>query len=268
MSLSLKETLQKYNIKPNKRLGQNFLINKGILEKIIKTADLSKSDTVIEVGPGLGTLTLELSKNTKKVIAIEKDKELVEALKDTLKDYKNIDIIHNDALKINLSLYKNYKLVANIPYYLTSSLIRRFLETDNPPQKLVLIIQKEVAQRICSKPPRMSLLSVAVQFYAKPKIISYISKNSFWPAPKVDSAIIKITPYLSENFDLAKDDFFQIVKAGFSSPRKQLATNLSKKLQIDKEKIIKILEQINLDPKIRAERLSVEDWKELSKKIT
>ena len=187
--------------KPNKRLGQNFLISQKVLQRIIQTAELSKKDTVLEIGPGLGTLTQALAQRVKKVIAIEKDKRMVEILKDVLGDYKNVEIIQGDILKDSpsdtvLPKHKDcirrtvldapkYKVVANIPYYLTSPLIRLFLESIKPPQEMVLLIQKEVAQRICSRPPKMSLLAIAVQFYSQPKIISYVSKKSFWPQPRV-----------------------------------------------------------------------------------
>ena len=273
----IKNLLQQYNLRPSKRLGQHFLISQKVLQKIIQTANLSEKDIVLEVGPGLGILTQELAKRTKKVMAVEKDKKMVEALKEILKDYQNIDIIHEDILKSDLSSgltsnLKHYKIVANIPYYLTSPLIRLFLESSKPPQEMILLIQKEVAQRIYAKPPQMNLLAVAVQFYSQPKIISYVSKKSFWPQPKVDSAIIKITPlslpgadWLASNKAISK--FFQIVKAGFSSPRKQLVNNLSKKLNLDRQKIKKALTQCHLDIQVRAENLSVENWRQLTREI-
>jgi len=265
----MKNLFKKYHLKPNKRLGQNFLISRKVLRRIIQTAELSKKDAVLEIGPGFGILTQELAKKVKKVIAVEKDKKMVEILKKTLKDYKNVEIIHGDILKIQNSKFKiqNYKVIANIPYYLTSPLIRLFLEAENPPQEMVLLIQKEVAQRICSQPPKMSLLAVSVQFYSQPKIISYVSKKSFWPQPKVDSAIIRIGQIKKpKNINIKK--FFQIVKAGFSSPRKQLANNLSQKLNIGREKIKKALTECGLDIKVRAQNLSVEDWIKLSSNLS
>lgn len=262
--MSIKNQLKEYNLKPNKRLGQSFLINKKVLQKIIKTANISKNETVLEIGPGLGVLTKELAQKAKKVIAIEKDKQMADALKEILKDYKNVEIIIGDALSI---LKTSPKVVANIPYYLTSPLIRLLLESDNPPEQMILLVQKEVAQRICAKPPKMNLLAISVQFYAKPKIISYVSKSSFWPEPKVDSAIIKIANIKKpENIDIKK--FFKLVKAGFSHPRKQLVNNLSKELNIEKEKIKKALAECNLNIQARAQNLSVEDWQGLSLRIT
>lgn len=239
----MKELLQKYGIKPSKKLGQNFLINKGIVKKMVQFVDAD--DTIVEVGPGLGVITSALVKKVYKIIVIEKDVKMAKILEDL-----DVEIIQGDALKVDL-VWKKYKVVANIPYYLTSPLIRRFLEADYPPSEMVLLIQKEVARRICSKPPRMSILSVAVQLYSSPKIIASVSRNSFYPAPKVDSAIIRISDIVKPRINIEK--FFEIVRKGFSSPRKQLGSNLSKELLLER----------GIDPMRRAETLSVEEWKKL-----
>jgi len=264
-SAEIKNLLRKYDIRPSKRLGQNFLVDKNVLEKIIEAANISLDDIILEIGPGLGILTLELAKFAKKVIAIEKDRALCQILKIILKDYKNIEIIHADILKIASPQLKNYKIVANLPYYITSPVIRKFLEAECKPEIMILMVQKEVAQRICAKPPHMNLLAVAVQFYAGPaspaggpKIISYVSKNSFWPKPKVDSAIIRIVP-AQTNEKINREQFFKIVKAGFSSKRKMLKNNL----KIDGS----VLTKSGLDPKIRAENLSIENWIKLYEEI-
>jgi 16S rRNA (adenine1518-N6/adenine1519-N6)-dimethyltransferase len=273
----IKELLAKYETRPSKGLGQNFLIDKNILNKIITASDLKATDVILEVGPGLGTLTQELSKKAKRVIAVEKDKTMIEILKETLFDFKNTQIVQGDILKIenwdlieNCKLkIENYKVIANIPYYLTSPLIRKFLESENPPEEIVLMLQKEVAQRICSKPPDMSLLAVSVQFYADAKIISNVSKNCFWPAPKIDSAIIKITPRGQTSRPTggltSTDLFFKIVKAGFSQPRKQLVNNLAglkdlNGVKLTKDKISEWLLENNLSSNQRAETLSISDW--------
>lgn len=257
--------LKKYNVKPKKSLGQNFLIDKTVLNKIIKTAGLKTNDIILEIGPGLGILTKELAQKTKKVIAIEKDKNLCSILEAKLKDYNNIQIINADAIKDNYKLPTiNYKLIANLPFNIASAVIRKFLEAKNPPKEMILTVQKEVAQRITAKPPKMSILAVSVRLYAKASIISYISKNSFYPKPKVDSAILRIIPYDKPSLS-QKELFFKIVKAGFRAPRKQLINNLSKKLNLEKEQTIKWLEQNNINPTRRAETLSVDDWKSLTK---
>ena len=257
-----KELLRKYNIRPNKTMGQNFLINEDIIKKTIEAADLNENDTILEVGPGLGILTKELAQKARKVITIEKDKEIVEVLKKELEDYKNVEIICGDILEINLEFLKNYKVVANIPYYLTSHLIRILLELENQPKEITILIQKEVAERICASPPKMTLLAISVQFYTRPEIISYISKEDFWPEPKIDSAIMKITD-IKKPEDINIKKFFKLVKAGFSSPRKQLVNNLSNKLNINKEEIKTALTECNLDIQVRAERLQITDWVKL-----
>ena len=269
--MQVKKILQHYNLHPSKRLGQNFLIDKSVLKKIIEAANLKPTDVVLEVGPGLGVLTLELTKHVKKIIAIEKDKRMVEIVKNVLAD-RNVKIIHGDILKLDIDSLKidwplkigHWKLVANIPYYLTSPLIRNFLESDKPPELLVLMIQKEVAQRICAKPPKMTLLSVAVQFYAEPKIISYVSKKSFWPQPKVDSAIIKIIPRATPTYGQHTDEFFKIVKISFSQPRKQIINNLSKGLNLNREKTKEILKKVGIKPTQRPGELAVDKWVDLA----
>jgi len=283
----LRELLRKYGLKPRKHLGQNFLINKDILSEIIKAADLNKNDTVLEIGPGLGILTKELAKKVKKVIAIEKDEKLVKILKKELSHLKDVEIVEGDILKFNIQYLvsnKYYKVVANLPYYITSPVIRKFLEEGNPPPStkvstfvktsadrsggrpklMVLMVQKEVAERICAKPPDMSLLSVAVQFYSQAKIVKIVKKESFWPSPKVDSAIIKLTTNNLPRWQAGRqlttintNLFFKIVKAGFSQPRKQLKNNLKKIFGKDTEKILK---QSKIETTRRAETLSIDEW--------
>lgn len=257
----------KMGISPNKLLGQNFLTDRGVLKKIIEAADLSPADMVLEVGPGTGILTKELALKAKRVIAIEKDPKMVEVLREELKTFCNIELIQGDilkTLKTDRLKIKDYKVVANIPYYLTANLIRNLLESKRPPKEMVLMLQKEVAQRICAKPPDMNLLAVSAQFYATAKIIKYVSKKSFWPVPKVDSAIIKIFPQTSaDRKKINAEKFFKIVKAGFSQPRKQLLNNLSKGLKIEKEKITEWLLKNKISPAQRAETLTIEDWTNL-----
>ncbi len=249
-------------LQPSKRLGQNFLIDKGAIKKIIEAAELNSDDTVLEIGPGLGVLTQELTKRVKMVIAVEKDPKMIEILKETLGDFNNMELIQKDIRNFESEI-KDYKVMGNLPFYLAAPVIRKFLESERPPKEMVLVVQKEVGQRICSKPPDMNLLAVSVQFYAEPKIISYISKKSFWPSPEVDAAIIKIIPRLAAIRD--RDLFFKIVKAGFSQPRKQLINNLSRGLKIDKKRTETWLLKNNIKPIQRAETLNVNDWIALTK---
>lgn len=285
-----KQLLKRYNIRPSKRLGQNFLANDSVLEKIIKAAELSQEDTVLEIGSGLGNMTIELAKKAKMVIAVEKDEKLCNALKEIIaaEKIKNIEIIHNDILKLKpesrflhdrdktLTRDKNKrderdknkehnatynKVVANLPYYISSPVIRMFLEAETKPELIVLMVQKEVAQRICAKPPHMSMLAISVQFYAQPKIIDYVSKKYFYPQPKVDSAIIKIKPQQTPEIDTKK--FFNLVRAGFSSKRKFLINNLSRELKIENCKLEIAFDQVGLGKKLRAENLTIDDWLKL-----
>jgi len=265
LSSTIKSLLQKYSAAPQKRFGQNFLINRGVLQKIIEAADLSRKDVVLEIGPGLGTLTHELASRAKKIIAVEKDRKFVAILKETLKEHRNVEIIHADILSFKPKAI-NYKLIANLPYNITSPVIRKFLEENDRPKEMILMVQKEVAQRICAQPPDMSLLAVSVQFYAEPKILSYVSKGSFWPPPKVDSAILEITPK-KELPDIDAKLFFKIVHAGFSAPRKQLAGNLSKNLKIERNIIEDRLKKAGINPRQRAETLNIEDWTQLTSQL-
>jgi len=278
----IRDLFKKYKLRPSKRFGQNFLIDKGVLGKIIEAANLQPEDIVLEIGPGFGTLTVELAKKVHpvkslrskfngagKVIAIEKDPKMVEILKETLKGFQNIEIIQEDILTIpdsRFQILNSDKVVANLPYYIVSPVIRKFLESESPPKEMILMVQKEVGQRMCAKVPDMNLLAVSVQFYAEPEIISYVPKTSFWPQPKVDGAIIKLK-VKSEKLKVNKNLFFKIVKAGFSQPRKQILNNLSKMLKLDKETAKSWLLKNNIQPSQRAETLNIEDWIKLTKNL-
>ncbi len=248
----------------------------SVLKKIMAAANLQKEDIVLEIGPGIGTLTQEIAKKAKKVIAVEKDPRMIEILKEILKGLKNVTVVKGDILELLTSDVNKfvdigcqqieYKIVANLPYYIVAPVIRKFLEAKYPPKEMVLMVQKEVAQRICARPPKMNLLAVSVQFYAQPKIISYVSKKSFWPQPKVDGAIIKIRIKNQElRIKNNKDLFFRVVKAGFAHPRKQLINNLSKGLKIDKQKVRTWLLKNKIQPSQRAQTLTVENWAQLTK---
>ena len=264
-------------IKPKKSLGQNFLQDNAVVEKIITSSDLKSADFVIEIGPGQGVLTEQLAKHVKKVIAIELDDSLVLLLEKKFADNQNVEIIHEDILKINLpelighwvskgtpSVLPDYKVVANIPYYITSPIIRLFLEQANQPTEIILMIQKEVAERIVAPKGQMSILAVSVQYYAAAEIIFDVNRNSFSPAPKVDSAVIKIIP--NKKFDKEADKkFFRIVKAGFSAKRKTLLNNLTSSLQLDKNFVEEKLKTVGISPTARAQELDIENWKKLTK---
>jgi len=266
-----RKTLRIKGFRPQKRLGQNFLISGKLAGEIADSASISGSDTVLEVGPGTGKLTSELTKRAKMVVAVEKDPKMVAILKESFKGKEGVRIVEGDILKTDVSnlKIKKYKLVGNIPFYLTSPLIRKFLEKEDLiPEQMVLVVQKEVAQRICSQPPKMSLLSVSVQVYSEASILFFIPKSSFWPEPEVDAAVIRISPKKEKLVSgLFRDSFFKIVKVGFSQPRKQLLNNFSKMLKLDKESTTEWLLKNGISPKQRAETLSVSDWLKLTKTL-
>jgi len=264
----IKQILQDRNLKPTKKFGQNFLINPKPIQQMISAADIKPSDTILEIGPGLGALTQELIITGAKIITQEKDRNLVAILRKQFKDAKNLEIIEGDAKYNNYKNYKDYKIVANLPYYLTAPIIRQFLEAKNPPELMVFLIQKQVGQRICAKPPRMNLLAVSIQVYATPKIINYVSRKCFWPMPEVDGVIIKITPHHEETEAMTdREHFFKIVKAGFSHPRKILISNLANGLNVSRNDLEKIFADLAIPLKARAENLAVSDWASLAENI-
>jgi len=264
---TVKNMLKTYGLTPSKSLGQNFLIDDNIIRKILKTSNPLKNDVILEIGPGIGNLTSELSKKSKKVIAIEKDKEMCIILNNL--NLKNVRIINKDILKVNFDeeIPQNYKVIANIPYYLTSKLIRKLLESKNQPSDIILMIQKEVAERICNIKEKSNLLSLSVWFYAKPEIKFFVSKNSFYPKPKIDSAVIKITPHRKKTSKESSERFFNVIRAGFSHPRKQLINNFSEKFKKEKEEIKTWLSNNNVPPNQRAEDVDLKKWIELSENI-
>ncbi len=248
-------------MKPIKYLGQNFLTSRKIVEDIISAADLKPDDIVLEVGPGKGILTEAILEKIPKgkLIAVEKDKRFAEYLQDKYKSHKNLSIINDDILKFDTSGYSlvasGYKIVANIPYYITSRFLRKFLQSDYQPSKMVLMVQKEVAERIVAKDGKESILSISVKAYGVPKIIKKVPASYFAPKPKVDSAILlidNISKKLFEGIDEKK--FFEIVRKGFSSKRKFLKNNLK---LLDTECLIKC----GIAEKTRAEDLSKESWR-------
>lgn len=254
----------KFSLKPNKHLGQNFLTSKKIVEEIIRVADIKPDDVILEVGPGKGILTEAILEKIPKgkLIAIEKDKRLVEYLRTKFSGSKAFNLIHGDILKIDIcKLFENclkignYKIVANIPYYLTSRLLRQFLESDCQPSKMVLMVQKEVAERIVARDKKESILSISVKAYGIPRIIKKVPASYFSPKPKVDSAILLIDNISKDFFlDIDEKKFFETIRQGFSSKRKLLKNNLK---LLD----TKYLTRCGISEKARAEELSTGDWK-------
>ena len=260
--------LRQFDLRARKGLGQHFLIDGEVLKLITSAAELSPGDVVVEVGPGLGILTKELARQAGWVIAIELDNKLAALLKQTMASFDNVTIINDDVLKIEPgALLKEqkvktpYKVVANLPYYITSPVLRHFLEASAKPKIMLVMVQKEVANAIAAKPGEMSLLSVSVQFYGEPRIISYVPAQCFYPAPEVDSAILRIDLYPQPAVAVTDvGSFFEFLRAGFTAPRKQIVNSLAQGLGLAKGEVLSLLERANIVPQRRAETLTLGEW--------
>lgn len=263
------ELMRAFGLKPDKRLGQNFLIDQSALNKVVQAAELEAHDTVLEIGPGLGSLTCLLAEQAQRVVAVELDHRLIPALQQVLSPFENVEIIQGDILQVNLSEVMKepgYLVVANIPYYITSNLIRQLLETQLSPKRLVLTVQSEVARRICAGPGEMSLLAISVQVYGKPAIANNIPAGAFFPPPKVDSAVVKVELFSEPVIDPKYlKTFFSIAKAGFSQKRKTLRNALSGGMRWSPEEAVRLLKAAGIDPERRAETLSLDEWAQLAK---
>ena len=264
-SVQVGELLRQSGIRPKKRLGQHFLIDEAILDTIVVAAELSPEDIVIEVGPGLGVLTAELARGAGKVIAVELDAKLASFLKRRLASLANVDVVGADILKVSpsqlLETKGDYKVVANLPYYITSPILRHFVEASPKPSLMVVMVQKEVGNAIVAGPGEMSLLAVSLQVYSKPKIVSYVPSQSFYPPPKVDSAIVRFDLLPEPAVKVADiNGFFQVVKCGFTSPRKQLHNSLAQGMGVKPAEVALLLERAGIESQRRAETLSLEEW--------
>lgn len=256
--------LSQYGLRPSKGLGQNFLQDDHALQTIVSSAAITPADDILEIGPGLGSLTRHLALAAHSVTAVELDQALFPALKSVVAPYHNVHLVHGDILKLDpaeLMEQPGYLVVANIPYYITSALLRHLLESGVQPRRLVLTVQEEVAERICARPGKMSLLSLSVQVYGSPSIVAYIPAEAFYPAPKIDSAVLRVDILPEPVIPAARlDTFFTMIKAGFSQKRKTLRNSLSGGLGIPPAGAEKILAAAGLDPMRRAETLSLEEW--------
>lgn len=251
---------------PKKSLGQHWLKHRGILARIADIAEITPLDTVLEIGPGLGTLTSELLRRAEKVVAVELDEALAEKLPGQFPG-TTLQVVNEDILAFDLSrLPKNYVVVANVPYYITSKIIQYLMTADNKPRTTVLLIQKEVAERLASKPGAMSILAVSAQLYAEVSLDIVVPAEFFTPPPKVDSQVVMLKtrqrPLVAPEQEKA---FFRVVKAGFSAKRKKLRSSLSGGLGVSKEAAEALLEKVGIDPNSRAEALSIAQWLALAK---
>ena len=260
----LRNFLYAHHIRPNKAFGQNFIVDHSILLRIVEAAEIHVDDQVLELGAGTGVLTRELAKHARRVVAVELEREMLSLLVKTTRNYTNVELLERNLLYVDPTEVfgsEPYKLVANLPYYITAPTFRHFLESANQPRLFVVMVQYEVAQRIVAGPGDMSLLGVSIQFYGKPSIIEHVPARAFYPAPKVDSAILRID--LKDEVPLTprqRDSFFRLVQAGFSQRRKQVHNSLTHGLHRKNVEVQAGLLAANIDPSRRAETLSIEDW--------
>lgn len=292
--LNVPALLRTHGLTPKKSLGQNFLTDPALLERIVDAGQVTPTDTILEIGPGLGSLTRHLAARAARVLAVELDQHLIPLLREVLTPYPNVQIIHGDILQLDpktilndsaiqqinnqQSTITNYQLpnhplppylvIANIPYYITSAVIRHLLESGHPPTRIVLTIQREVAERICAtadRPhkadPQMSLLALSVQVYGQPTIVAHIPASAFYPAPQVDSAIVRVDLYPEPRIPAPHlNTFFRLAKAGYGQKRKTIRNAFLGGLGWPKEKVDTLLQAAHLDPMRRAETLTLEEW--------
>lgn len=274
MSLGeIRRLLREFNIRPRKGLGQNFLVSDALLRAITSAAEIDKKDTILEIGAGLGTLTRALAEQAHRVIALEIDERLLPPLRQMLQDYPNVEIVQGDILKIDLAQLLagpeeapgevKYKVVANLPYYITSHLLRHLLESPLKPQLLVVTVQREVAERLVATPGKMSLLSVSVQFYGRPRIVFRAPARAFYPSPKVASAVVRIDVYEKPPAVDDVEAFFSLVRAGFAQRRKYLKNSLPQGLRLSAGQVTSALRRARIEETLRPQALSVEDWARL-----
>jgi 16S rRNA (adenine1518-N6/adenine1519-N6)-dimethyltransferase len=277
LSQNVMEQVRRYQIDPKRSLGQNFLLDTTALDQIVAAADLLPTDTVLEIGPGLGTLTTRLASQAGHVVAVELDDRLIALLRADFADQPHVQIVHGDILTFAPSELladqlsqstAGYKVVANLPYYITSAVLRHLLEAAVPPTLAVVMVQKEVAERICAQPGALSILAVSVQFYAVPRIVQVVPAAAFYPAPKVDSAVLRLDlrpqPAVT---DISPQAFFRVVRAGFGQKRKQLINSLGAGLGLPKSAIQSALTIAAIDPTRRAETLTLDEWGQLCRAL-
>lgn len=269
--------LQRYGLRPDKSLGQNFLVDPEALKKVIEVGQVSSGDSILEVGPGLGSLTRLLAVSARRVAAVEIDPDLIPPLEEVLAPFSNVEIVQADILKVDPAALmgetqdkeggRGYLVIANIPYYITSALIRHLLEARLKPERLALTIQKEVAARLSAQPGDLSVLALSVQVYGKPSTAAHIPASAFYPSPNVDSAVVRIDIYPEPLIPRhLLNTFFRLVKAGFSQKRKTLRNALAGGMAWKPSATGKFLEESKIDPMRRAETLSLEEWGRLAER--
>lgn len=263
-SINVPALLRQRGLRPDKAMGQNFLVDEGHLAGIVEAAGVGATDEVLEVGAGLGSLTRHLAAVARRVVAVELDGKLLPILREMVAGYPTVQVVHGDILQLSLVDYfhlAGFLVVANIPYYLTSNLIRHLLENEPHPARLALTIQREVAERACASPPEMSLLSLSVQMYGSPRVAHQIPAGAFYPTPKVDSSLLLVDLYAEPKLPAPKtDQFFRLAKAAFAQKRKTLANSLASLPGWTKEQAASHLEAAGIDPQRRPQTLSLDEW--------
>lgn len=264
----VRRILRHHDLRPNKGFGQHLLVDRDALDAIVAAANLTADDAVLEVGAGMGVLTVALAEHARRVVAVELEREILPVLRENTARFTNVEIIPRNLLEVRpeeVFGQEPYKLVANLPYAITSATLRYFLEAENRPTLLVVMVQREVAERLVAAPGDLSLLGLSVQFYGQPELVRVVPAASFYPPPKVDSAIVRITVYPHPPLDSAtRDVLFGIARAGFAERRKQLHNTLARNLQTPRATIEEWLAEAGIDPMRRAETLSVDEWVRLA----
>ena len=261
----MRRKLQSAGLKAKKGLGQNFLVDDNIRDTIINAASISSADTIVEVGPGLGVLTEKLAGLAQRVVAVELDDNLAERLTRKLSRFSNLQIVHDDILQVDMKKILGpdilYKVVANIPYYITSPILRYFSQNEVKPSLMIIMMQDEVAADITAKPGHMTFLSVSMQLFSLPEIVCKVPAASFYPSPKVDSAVVKFTMLGAPAVPVENiEDFLQLVHAGFAAPRKQMRNSLALGLKLETQAAVELLEKSGIDPQRRPGALTVDEW--------
>lgn len=266
--LNLPDLLRQHGITPHKGLGQNFLSDDQLLRRIVESAEITTAESVLEIGAGLGSLTRWLAQAAAQVVAVEMDLNLIPILKKVLTDWPQVRVVSGDILQLDpadMMGSDGYVVVANIPYYITSALFRHLLEARLKPSRMVLTVQREVAQRICTRAGELNLLALSVQVYGQPRLIFRIPAGAFYPPPKVDSEVLRVDLYPQPLIPADHlDDFFHLIKAGFSQKRKMLHNALFAGLGWSREKLADLLDRVGIDPQRRAQTLSLEEWRILT----
>jgi len=263
--------LRRYGLEPSKELGQHFLLDERALDRIVAAAELTGEETVLEVGAGVGNLTRRLTRVAGRVVAVEIDQRFAPALQTELEGFPNVDVVWGDILALDPAALVGevpYKVVANLPYGITSAVLRHLLEARLPPRRMVVTVQREVAERIVARGGRMSVLAISIQFYGRPRLLFRLRPGAFYPPPEVESAVLRIDRHSRPPVEVEdRETFFRVVRAGFAHPRKQLANSLAGGLGISSREAVHLLTAAGIDPRIRAERLDLADWARLARRL-